>query len=52
VYNPRSDRGSSRLCADLSLAGEKLNFKPGIGLETGLRLTLERDSRLRVRNGK
>jgi len=52
VYNPRSDRGSSRLCADISLAGEKLNFKPSISLETGLRLTLERDSRLRVRNGK
>ncbi|MHB0987626.1 MAG: NAD-dependent epimerase/dehydratase family protein, partial [Bellilinea sp.] len=49
VYNPRSDRGSSRLCADLSLAADKLNYKPNIGLETGLRLTLERDTRLRVR---
>lgn len=50
VYNPRSDRGSSRLCADLTLASEKLNFKPSISLETGLRLTLERDPRLRVRS--
>ncbi len=49
VYNPGSDRGSSRLCADLTLAADKLNFKPSIGLETGLRLTLERDTRLRVR---
>ena len=49
VYNPRSDRGTSRLCADLSLAANKLNFKPSIPLETGLRLTLERDSRLRLR---
>ncbi|HAL16315.1 MAG TPA: epimerase [Anaerolineaceae bacterium] len=49
VYNPRSDRGSSRLCADLTLAADKLNYKPSIGLETGLRLTLERDTRLRVR---
>ncbi len=31
VYNPRSDRGSSRLCADLTLAGDKLNFKPASG---------------------
>lgn len=52
VYNPRSDRGSSRLCADISLASDKLNFKPGISLETGLRLTLERDPQLRTRNGK
>lgn len=48
VFNPRSDRGSSRLCADISLAAEKLNYRPSIGLETGLRLTLERDSRLRA----
>jgi len=49
VNNPRSDRGSSRLCADLSLATAKLNYRPSISLETGLRLTLERDQRLRVR---
>ncbi len=49
VYNPRSDGGTSRMCADLSLAAEKLNYRPSIPLETGLRLTLERDSRLRPR---
>jgi len=49
VYNPRSDTGPARLCADLSLAAEKLNYHPSIQLETGIRLTLERDPRLRVR---
>lgn len=47
VYNPRSDGGPSRMCADIALAGEKLNYHPSILLETGLRLTLERDPRLR-----
>ena len=49
VYNPRSDGGPGRLCADLTLAAEKLNFHPSIGLETGIRLTYERDLRLRRR---
>ena len=49
VYNPRSDSGPARMCADLTLAGEKLNYRPSISLETGIRLTLERDPRLRVR---
>ncbi len=47
VYNPRSDGGPARLCADLTLAGEKLNYRPSTSLETGIRLTLERDLRLR-----
>lgn len=47
VYNPRSDGGPGRLCADLTLAGDKLNYRPSISLETGMRLTLERDARLR-----
>jgi hypothetical protein len=33
--------------ADISLAGKKLNYKPSINLETGLRLTLERDPNIR-----
>jgi UDP-glucose 4-epimerase len=49
VYNPRSDGGPSRLCADLTLAAEKLNYHPSISLETGIRLTLERDTRLRAK---
>jgi UDP-glucose 4-epimerase len=37
-----------RMRADLSLAAQKLNFAPRIGLPEGLRLTLERDPRFRV----
>jgi UDP-glucose 4-epimerase len=45
VYNPRTHPGVSRMCADLSLAREKLNYQPSISLIDGLRLTLARDSR-------
>lgn len=51
VYNPRSDGGPARMCADLRRAAALLNYHPSISLETGLRLTLERDPRLRLRNG-
>jgi nucleoside-diphosphate-sugar epimerase len=37
----------SRLCADITLAKEKLSFTPRYDLEEGLRLTLERDPRFR-----
>lgn len=47
VYNPRSDRGPSRLCADISLAREKLGYQPNTSLENGLQLTLEHDPRLK-----
>ena len=47
INNPRHDPGVSRMCADLSLAREKLGYQPRIGLEQGLRLTLERDTRLK-----
>jgi UDP-glucose 4-epimerase len=47
VFNPRTERGPGRMCADLSLAREKLGYQPTVSLETGLRLTLERDLRLR-----
>ncbi len=43
VYNPRLSGGVSRLCADITLAKEKLNYVPLIPLEMGLRLTVERD---------
>ncbi len=46
VYNPRNDRGPSRMCADISLARKKLDYKPLTSLEGGLRLTFQRDSRL------
>jgi nucleoside-diphosphate-sugar epimerase len=36
------------MCADLSLAREKLGYQPRISLADGLRLTLERDLRFRA----
>ena len=45
VNNTQTSGGVSRLCADLSLAKQKLNYKPAISLEAGLRLTLQRDPR-------
>jgi UDP-glucose 4-epimerase len=47
MYNPRTDAGVSRMCADLRLAKEKLGYQPRISLEDGLRLTLERDPRFK-----
>ncbi len=49
VYNPQSEGGPARLCADLTLAAEKLNYHPSISLETGIRLTLDRDPRMQPR---
>lgn len=48
VFNPRSERGPARMCADLRKARALLNYQPSITLENGLRLTLERDARLRA----
>jgi UDP-glucose 4-epimerase len=47
LYNAQTSGGVSRLCADLSLAGQKLNYHPSISLAEGLRLTLKRDSRFK-----
>ncbi len=47
VYNPRTDPGVSRMCADLRLAREMLGYQPSTSLAEGLRLTLERDPRFR-----
>ncbi len=47
IYNPRSDPGVERMCADLTLAKEKLDYVPKISLEKGLQLTLERDPRFK-----
>jgi UDP-glucose 4-epimerase len=43
VYNPRNEGGLSRLCADLTLAQEKLGFQPKTSLMEGLKTTLERE---------
>jgi UDP-glucose 4-epimerase len=48
IYNPKIEGGVSRMCADLSMAAQKLNFKPSISLEAGLRFTLTRDPRLNL----
>ncbi|HSK67348.1 MAG TPA: NAD-dependent epimerase/dehydratase family protein, partial [Anaerolineales bacterium] len=47
IYNSTTSGGVSRLCADLSLASQKLNYRPSIGLSDGLRLTLKRDPRFK-----
>jgi UDP-glucose 4-epimerase len=47
VFNPRTERGPNRMCADLTLAREKLGYQPTTPLEIGLGLTQERDPRLR-----
>ncbi|RPH60306.1 MAG: NAD-dependent epimerase/dehydratase family protein, partial [Chloroflexi bacterium] len=43
IYNPKTSPGVSRMCADLTLAAQKLNYRPSISLVDGLRLTLQRD---------
>jgi UDP-glucose 4-epimerase len=47
IFNPRTDPGVSRMRADINLAWEKLGYRPRVSLAEGLRLTLERDPRLR-----
>jgi UDP-glucose 4-epimerase len=47
IYNSQTSSGVSRLCADLTLASQKLNYRSSIGLNEGLRLTLKRDPRFR-----
>jgi UDP-glucose 4-epimerase len=47
IYNPKTSGGISRLCADLTLASQKLNYRPSIRLDDGLRLTLRRDPRFK-----
>ena len=48
IYSAQTSGGVSRLCADLSLAAQKLNYNPSISLEVGLRLCLQRDTRYKV----
>ena len=47
MENPRTEPGVSRMCADLTLAREKLGYQPRLGLTEGLRLILDRDPRFR-----
>jgi UDP-glucose 4-epimerase len=43
LYNATTSGGVSRMRADLTLANQKLNYRPSISLVEGLRLTLKRD---------
>jgi UDP-glucose 4-epimerase len=45
IYNSQTSGGVSCLTADLTLAQEKLSYRPSIKLNDGLRLTLQRDPR-------
>jgi len=47
IYNASTSGGVSRMMADLTLAAQKLNYKPSIKLDDGLRLTLQRDQRFK-----
>lgn len=47
IYNAQTSGGVLRMCADISLAREKLGYRPSIKLEEGLRLTIKRDSRFK-----
>jgi UDP-glucose 4-epimerase len=51
VYNTRISGGVSRMCADISLAKEKLDYMPLVPLEMGVRLTLEGDPQFKNGNG-
>lgn len=48
IFNPKRDGGADRMCADISKAGRLLNYVPKVPLETGLRLTIEKDPLLQV----
>lgn len=47
VYNPRTERGPARMCADLTLAKSYLAYQPMVALEVGLRMMMEKDARLK-----
>jgi len=47
IYNAQTSGGVSRMKADLSLANQKLNYRPSLSLVEGLRLTLKRDARFK-----
>ena len=49
IHNPEKSGGVPHLAAEISKARELLGFRPEIGLETGLRLTIERDPRFSSR---
>lgn len=48
VASAKTSGGVSRMCANIALAEKRLNYRPSISLEKGLRLTLQRDARLKA----
>ena len=48
IYNAQTSGGVSRLCANISLAAQKLYYAPSVSLEDGLRLCLQMDVRYKV----
>ena len=48
IFNPKRDGGAERMCADISKAERLLNYLPKVPLETGLRLTIEKDPLLQI----
>jgi UDP-glucose 4-epimerase len=48
IYNSQTEGGVSHMCADLSLARQKLSYEPSVSLVEGLRLTLARDPRFKA----
>ncbi len=48
LYSSAQSGGVARLCADIGRARRMLNYMPKVGLEAGLRLTLDRDPRFAV----
>ena len=45
IRSPAESGGVSRLCADISVARQLLDYTPDVSIEKGLRLTLEEDPR-------
>jgi UDP-glucose 4-epimerase len=45
IYIEDQDPGPSRMCADISLAHQKLGYKPRVSLEAGLALMAAKDTR-------
>ncbi len=46
IYKEDQDPGSSRMCADISLARSKLGYRPVVSLQEGLQRTIAKDPRL------
>jgi nucleoside-diphosphate-sugar epimerase len=45
IHSPNQNGGVSQLCADISLAGEILGYRPQYPLIDGLRRTIKTDQR-------